>query len=218
MKIFDKLFSKKTIQPTTGHEKEGIENRDWNNYPNLRGAILKVRSDSSDKWDLAKSIFEDEIKKMPDYDVPYIWLSDYYRNYTHEIGQALDILNKGVKLCIRKTSLLNEMGEISLLDERNIRNAVHYFAESIKISRGRKSPNDYTFQNSYLYLNAIFAYYGMSMAAKWAENQARSGDPGDIEFTGDLLTNIHSSISNAVDDISKKELEKIYNDLKSYGF
>jgi len=216
MGIFDKLFGKKTVKTTACYEKEGIENRDWNNYPRLRSAILKVRVDpNSDEWDSAKSIFEDEIKKMPNYFVPYYWLSKYYRNNTHGVDKALDVLNKGVEQCIRKSPLLNEMGEISLFDKRNIRDAVHYFVTAVKVSRGRLDPTDYTFQDSFLYLSTIFEYYEMFAAENWAKDQVRSGKPGDIEFTNDLLIDIHLSISNAINSVSKEELERIYKEMRS---
>jgi hypothetical protein len=190
------------------------EDRRVPTYPDLADAIDTLRSESvnSPKWEFYKTFFQKKIDEIPDFDVPYIWLSRCYQN-THNNIEAIATLEKGMKNCVRKAHLYNHEAIFLLFDLKNPKDALYCFTATLKVCNVRHNKGGEAFNTSLLYLDAIFNAYGFSKGS----DTIKLFFPPNLDLSCDRQEQIGKMLTKGDTKISKDDLENTYMEIKNLG-
>jgi hypothetical protein len=84
------------------------------------------------------ALAEKAIEKYPTLDMPYYWLSHYLGYHRHEYIQAMALLDRGLSVCRKKSSLCVEYGTIELENGRIKRAVMWWIRACILQSRSKR--------------------------------------------------------------------------------
>ncbi|WP_174591715.1 hypothetical protein [Methanocella conradii] len=147
-----------------GSLKDVKDARIVNESPALSKAIMDYQSPNNvDKLEVFT--FESEMRRMPDFYLPYYWAATYHFDKGN-FEEAKKILLDGIKNCKVKSVLCRRLGEFYFLGG-DVENGLYWFFTTMMADTGNI---DY---HSYLYLAYVFEAYGMKKAAAWAMRRAR---------------------------------------------
>jgi len=157
----------------------------------LRAAINLAESGESQK---ATKVFRSIIKVQPDWDVPYLWLGDIRKESKGAVS-TVTMLLEAAKKCRRKSEILKEAAELSLLECRNVRDAVYLFAQAISARKEKPKLDEFTYQRACLFMKEIFIVFGDSVGANWAEKMQ-----SQTTLTSSLVSDIHRALNSTSAD------------------
>ncbi|MDI6896851.1 hypothetical protein [Methanocella conradii] len=171
MGLLDKLMGKGEESPGVdvsgmfdGSLKDVKDPRNVNDSPALSKAIMDYQSPNNvDKLEVFT--FESEMRRMPDFYLPYYWAATYHFDKGN-FEEAKKILLDGIKNCKVKSVLCRRLGEFYFLGG-DVENGLYWFFTTMMADTGNI---DY---HSHLYLAYVFEAYGMKKAAAWAMRRAR---------------------------------------------
>lgn len=172
--VFSSVSSKELEPPTlrtvsfeaivTEFGKNSKEDRELDDK--LREAISLA---NSNRWDQAAKIFRDVQERLPDYDVPYLWLADFVKQ-NEGAAKAVTMLRHAAKRCRRKNELLQEAAELSLLKCDDLSGAIVLFIQALSAAEAKPSRGDVTLQRVCLFMKEIFLCLGDQTGADWADS------------------------------------------------
>jgi|GEM_PF-4332554 len=138
--------------------------RTINESPQLQEAITDYQDPSNvEKREIFT--FDSEMKRTPDFYLPYYWAATY--NFDKgNFGEAKKILLDGINCCNIKSVLCRRLGEFYFL-QGNVDDALYWFFTTTMADTGNI---DF---HSYNYLAYIFEVYGMKKASEWALRRVR---------------------------------------------
>jgi len=165
-----------------------------------------IKAANSSKWEEAVRVFRNVLNDHPDYDAPYVWLADFVKQREGAL-KAVELLQNAARKTLRKSKLLGRAGELTLLECRNVRNAIHFLAQSIY---AMVEAPDFASQEelSCLYMKEIFRVFEDTVGERWAANISS----GITRLEDSVASEVHRSISYLSADernIVKTELPQI---------
>ena len=213
MGLLDKLMGREEVTVDVaglfdGNIKDTKDTRTINDSPKLQEAIADYQDlNNVEKREIFT--FDGEMKKAPDFYLPYYWAATYHFDRGN-FEEAKKILLDGIKNCAVKSVLCRRLGEFYFL-RQDVNNAIYWLFTTIMADT---SNIDY---HAYLYLAYIYEAYGMKKASSWSLRRAR-GISYKLIFEGaEYSTKKKENIKNIAAKNTSEQIAKKLDDFYRYG-
>lgn len=144
--------------------KDVEDSRPITEFPGFEKAVMDYQSpENVEKREIF--IFEETMKKNPDYFLPYYWAATYHFN-KNNFDEAKRVLLEGVRQSKMKSVLCRRLGEM-YLEKGKVEDALYWLITAIMAGR---TDTDF---HSYFYLGYAFDGHGMKKASDWAVRRGR---------------------------------------------
>lgn len=118
--------------------------------------LVSAKSLANDNRDEFIELCNKQISLTPDYDLPYIWVSNA-KNAQGSTTGSIEILIRGLKRCKKVSSILSKLGERYLFEVKDVELSIISFSKAIM---AQEPPRSHHLSYLYFAYICIFSDYG----------------------------------------------------------